>query len=107
MLAALAPAVASTGALLAGIGGIVVALVGPVLRMRLRRTVDPTMPPYAGWVAVFSCELIAALLLYSAGKAAGVLPTLATPLKVGVIVLASLCMTGVSLLMPAVRREPV
>ena len=107
MMAALAPAVTSTGALFAGIGGIVLALLGPVLRMKLRRTADPTMPPFAGWVALFSCELVAALLLFSAGKAEGVLPSLATPLKVGVILLAALCMTGVGLLMPAVRREPV
>lgn len=105
MLAALPPTVTRTGTLVAGLGGVAVALLGPLLRVRPQRRHDPTVPASALWATLLGCELLAVVVLYSVGKAWGVIPTLATPLKVGVILLGALLLTGVSALLPAGRRS--
>ena len=103
MIAALSSSVTVLGTLLAGLGGIALALLSPLLVTRLGLGGAPT-PPLTRFVVLFGLQVLAAMLLFAAGKAFGLLPTLATPVKVGVIMLMALVLTSLGAVVSRLGR---
>lgn len=105
IIAALPEALTATVAVAALIGGIIVALLSPVILKRLSAKgagQSDTLPVF--WGKLFVCEIIASLLLYSGSYSFHVLPPLPSVMKVvSVLVVAIVLTTLFSLLL--VRRS--
>lgn len=76
--------------------GIVVAVVGPWFAYRFIAAKHATLPSDATsrWLLIGGVELVAAILLFSSGHAFGIIPTLSTIAKIGIVVSIALLLSA-------------
>lgn len=97
VIAAIPTIVTTPVALVTLIGGVALAAVGPIVVRRMARaSASATVSPAARWAVVFIVEIVAVALLFTAGHAFGVIPQLATALKVAVIAAIAVVLAGIA-----------
>jgi hypothetical protein len=102
MMAAISSGITVPVAVLSGIVGVILALLSPLIADRLGRRGD-NVPSQARLALLFFMQIVAAILLFTAGKAFGIIPILATPAKVGIIAMAALVLTGFGIVLHPAR----
>jgi hypothetical protein len=104
MIATISSGVTVPSAVLAGVGGIVLVFLAPVLAARVGQQ-NGNGNRQARVALVFGIQVVAVILLFAAGKAFGIIPGMTTLAKVGIVVGAALVLTGLSVALLSARGK--